>query len=145
MGQGVQGCLLSLWKVSISLPNWLTTGMTGCAAVGPIHCSRRWERQHLFASPLVLIPCSTTLQRDSSCCGQGCLLSLLLWSELSLKPSHASSAGRAPGEVPGVRSWLAGPCWLQSRSYHLTRSGDGWHISFTFLEKKSTAIDCQRY
>lgn len=59
--------------------------------------------------------------------------------------SHASSAGWAPGEVPGVRSWLAALCWPQLRNYCLSRSGDRLHISCTVLEKGSTAKDYQRH
>lgn len=80
----------------------------------------------------------------------------LLWTGLSAPSfgmvralleaqSHASSAGWAPGEVPGVRSWLAGLCWPQLRSYCLSRSRDRLHISCTILEKGSTAIDYQRH
>lgn len=85
---------------------------------GLIHGSRRWERQHLFTSPLGRY---NTLPH----CPAG--RSQLLWTGLSdpslgmvrallETQSHASSAGRAPGEVPGVRSWLAGLCWPQLRS-----------------------------
>lgn len=59
--------------------------------------------------------------------------------------SHASSAGWAPGEVPGDRSWLAGLCWPQLRNYCLFRSGDRLHISCTILEKGSTAIEYQMH
>lgn len=65
---------------------------------------RQEMRQHLLSSPLVLIPCPTTLQGDCSCCGHNCLLPLVVIRAFPETQSHTSSAGRVPGEVPGVRS-----------------------------------------
>lgn len=86
MGQGAQGHLLGSrtppsGKEAFLSPTDLPQGWQD----GLIHGSRRRERQHLFTSPLGLTPCPSALQISHSCCGQGRLLLLLLWSGPSLK------------------------------------------------------------
>lgn len=150
MGQGAQGHLLGSRTPPCGKEAFLslTDLPQGCQDV--LQRTDSWKQEIAEAAPLYIPSGVYPLPHSPADRLQ------LLWTGLSA-PSlglvralletlfHACSSGWAPGKVPGIRSWLAGLCWPQPRSYCLSRSGDRLHISFTFLQKGSTAVDYQRH